>query len=363
MDIRAHRFLSHFPAARGTALARAARHRRFPDQAVIFEEDSASDAIYLIVTGRVGLSKRNPSGGQQVIAQLGPDDYFGELGVLDGSGRSTRATADGPVLLARIPQKPFIKALSQSPWHTVLRLFNHISENLRRTNDRYVIEVTRKEKITLIGEMANGMIHDFKTPFTTIRLAVESLASRHHDERTQELCRTVTQQIHRLGGMVEEVLEFARGETQLTKRAVPLAALFASVAETDADFLRRAKAKLVVRATPLIVSMDFDRFARVLLNLITNAAEAVGSKGKGRITITASRRRRYCEITVADNGPGIPRLIRRTLFEPFVTHAKRGGTGLGLAIARSIVEAHEGSITVRSSSRGTTFVIRLPLAG
>lgn len=362
MDLLAHRFLSHFPAIRGTELAKAARSMRFSDQTVIFEEDAPSDAIYLIVTGRIELSKRNPSGGQQVIARLGPDDYFGELGVLDGSGRSTRATADGPVLLARIPPKPFLKALSQSPWHTVLRLFNHISENLRATNDRYVIEVTRKEKITLIGEMANGMIHDFKNPFATIRLAVESLALRHRDQRTQELCGTVSQQIHRLGGMVEEVLEFARGETHLTKRAVPLAALFAHVAETDADFLRRAKTKLVVRATPLVVSLDFDRFARVLLNLITNAAEAAGPKGRGRITVAAAHRRAHCEITVTDNGPGIPRVIRRTLFEPFVTHAKRGGTGLGLAIARSIVEAHEGSINVRSSSRGTTFVIRLPMA-
>lgn len=362
MDLLSHRFLSHFPAVRGAELAKAARSVRFPDQAVIFEEGAPSDAIYLVLTGRIALTKRSAGGHEQLIARLGPDGYFGELGVLDGSGRSTRAIAEGPVMLARIPQKLFIKILSQSPWHTVLRLFNHISENLRATNDRYVTEVTRKEKITLIGEMANGMIHDFKNPFTTIRLAVESLALQNRDERTQDLCRTVTRQIHRLGGMVEEVLEFARGESNLSKRAVRLDSLFAHVAETSADALRQTKTKLVARPTPLIVSLDFDRFARVLLNLTTNAAEALGLERRGRITIAAARRRGQCEITVTDNGPGIPRLIRETLFEPFVTHGKRGGTGLGLAIAKSVIDAHGGSLTFRSSARGTTFVIRLPLA-
>lgn len=362
MDIRAHRFLSHFPAARGTVLARSARQLRFPDQAVIFEEGAASDAIFLVLTGRILLTKRNPSGGQQTIARLGPDDYFGELGVLDGSGRSTRATAEGPVLLARIPQKPFLKALSQSPWHTVLRLFNHISENLRATNDRYVAEVTRKEKITLIGEMANGMIHDFKSPFTTIRLAVESLALRHPEARSQELCRTVTRQIHRLGGMIEEVLEFARGETQLNKRTVRLADLFSHVAEIEAAALEQTGCRLMIRPTALVVPVDFDRFSRVLLNLVTNATEAIGSRRKGRVTLAATRRRGHCEITVADNGPGVPAMIRRTLFEPFVTHGKRGGTGLGLAITKSIVGAHGGRITFRSSARGTTFAIRLPVS-
>lgn len=362
MDFRAHRFLSHFPAARGAELARAARSIRFPDGAVIFEEDSASDAIYLVLTGRVLLSKRRTGGGQQTIVRLGPDDYFGELGVLDGSGRSTRAVADGPVMLARIPQKPFLKALSHSPWHTVLRLFNHISENLRATNERYVNEVMRQEKVALIGEMANGMIHDFKGPFTTIRLAVELLATKHRDTATLDLCDTVTRQIQRLGGMVEEVLEFARGEANLTKRRVRLQHLFDHVTEVGADTLRPTRVKLVVRPTLLVAPLDFDRIARVLQNLTTNASEAIGSKRGGRIVLAAARRRGQCEITVADNGPGIPRVIRHTLFEPFVTHGKRGGTGLGLAIAKSVIDAHGGTISHRTSSRGTTFVVRLPLA-
>jgi len=362
MDLASHRFFNHFPDALGARLARLAKPRRRAAKAVIFNEGDASDAIYLVLSGRIALVKRVPGGYTQIIAHKGPDDYFGELGVLDGSGRSTGAVADGPVVLARITKADFLKILSQSPWHSVLRLFNHVSENLRATNERYVTEVVRKEKITLIGEMANGMIHDFKSPFTTIRLAVDMISTKHADEPTQQLCRTVLRQIHRLGGMVEEVLEFAKGDAQLNLQPIRLEALFAAVAEHAGDALQHTRTRLEARPTPLVVPLDFDRFLRVLQNLVTNASEAIGAERRGRITLSATRRGEHGIITVEDDGPGIPSPIRDTLFEPFVSHGKRGGTGLGLAVAKSVVEAHGGTISYRDSPRrGTTFVIRLPL--
>src|SRR4051794_17042556 len=90
-DVRSHRFISHFPAAQGAKLAKQVKLVRFPHAAVIFDEGSASDCIYLVLTGRVALTKKSPGGAPQIIAYKGPDDYFGELGVLDGSTRSTAA--------------------------------------------------------------------------------------------------------------------------------------------------------------------------------------------------------------------------------------------------------------------------------
>jgi len=362
MDLRSHRFFSHFPAPQGAQLVRACKLVRVPSAAVLFEEDDPPDAIYLVLTGRVALRKRVGGGAQLTIAYAGPDDYFGELGVLDGSGRSLTAVAQGPGLLARLPQKPFLKVLSQSPWHTLLRLFSHISENLRATNQRFVTEVVRKEKITLIGEMANSMIHDFRNPFTSIRLAVEMIGKNHRDAGTQDLCRVVMRQLSRLSGMVEEVLEFARGDTRLVKRPVQLDELFAHLAELNADTLRPTRTQLVLRPAPMIVPLDFDRFTRVLQNLFTNALEAIGPSRRGRVTLAASTGHDGCEITVRDTGRGIPSEIRDTAFEPFVSHGKSGGTGLGLAIARSIVEAHGGTIGFTTARTGTTFHIHLPLA-
>ena len=363
MEVRSHRFISHFPATQGAKLAHQVRLVRFPHRAVIFAEDGISDCIYLVLTGRVALTKRSPGGGSpQLIAYKGPDDYFGELGVLDGSTRSTAAIADGPVQLGRISQEAFLRLLAQSPWHTVLRLFSHLSENLRATNARYVTEVVRKEKITLIGEMANSMIHDFRGPFTTIQLVTELLAQRDAHPKTQELCATVLRQVARLGGMIEEVLEFARGETRLKLRSVALAAVFAQLVENNAAALARSGVRLVVRPARQVLMLDPERFQRVLQNLVTNAGEALAHRRRGSITVSARRVQEECVLTIADNGPGIPRDIRATLFEPFVSHGKAGGTGLGLAIARSVIEAHRGHIDFRTSACGTTFAIHLPLA-
>jgi signal transduction histidine kinase len=360
-DIRSHRFISHFPAALGARLEKHVRLVRFPHKAVIFEEGSTSDCVYLVLTGRVALTKKSPGGAPQNIAYKGPDDYFGELGVLDGSVRSTSAIADGPVQLGRLAVKPFIQVLSESPWHTVLRLFSHVSENLRATNERYVSEVMRKEKIILVGEMANAMIHDFRAPFSTIKLATELIAKRNQSPQNQELCNMILRQVERLGGMVEEVLDFARGETRLRTRPVPLQESLHQLHENNLESLARAGIRLTVKPTKIILLLDPDRFQRVMQNLVTNAREALTGRKGSHVVVSAKREGRYCVVLVADNGPGIPRDIRSTLFEPFVSRGKPNGTGLGLAIAKSVIEAHGGTIEFRSSRTGTVFMVKLPL--
>ncbi|MES1167926.1 MAG: HAMP domain-containing sensor histidine kinase, partial [Oleiharenicola lentus] len=244
------------------------------------------------------------------------------------------------------------------------RLFSQVSENLRATNERYVREVVRKEKITLIGEMANSMVHDFRAPFSTIKLATELIAKRNRTPQNQELCAMILRQITRVGGMIEEVLDFARGETRLKIKPCPLKDSLLQLLENNLEPLARAGVSLHVKPTSLTVPLDADRFQRVLQNLVSNAQEALTlSRQKGgRIVVSARREGKQCTITVADNGPGIPPEIRATVFEPFVSQGKVNGTGLGLAIAKSVIEAHRGWIDFTTSRKGTAFTIQLPLA-
>ena len=107
---------------------------------------------------------------------------------------------------------------------------------------------------------------------------------------------------------------------------------------------------------------------QVLLNLIVNAAHAiadvVGSSGE-RGTIRASTRRDGEEavVSISDTGGGIPDEIRARIFEPFFTTKEVGrGSGQGLAISRAIVDRHSGSVTLETSTAGTTFHVRLPIA-
>ncbi len=121
---------------------------------------------------------------------------------------------------------------------------------------------------------------------------------------------------------------------------------------------------------PLVPALR-NEFNQVILNLIVNAAHAIGestaggSQGKGKITITGRLLGEQVEIRIKDHGAGIPESARAKVFEPFFTTKEVGkGTGQGLAIAYSvIVDKHQGSIAFESEvNRGTTFIICLPLA-
>jgi signal transduction histidine kinase len=114
-------------------------------------------------------------------------------------------------------------------------------------------------------------------------------------------------------------------------------------------------------------------FNQVILNIIVNAAQAIGeqsenngSEDKGTITVSTHQANGFAEIRIQDNGPGIPKEIRKKIFDPFFTTKKVGrGTGQGLAISRAtIVDKHGGSLDVESEvGSGTTFVIQLPIEG
>jgi len=123
------------------------------------------------------------------------------------------------------------------------------------------------------------------------------------------------------------------------------------------------KTTVVFHGTP-IVTVRPAAFKRCLANLVSNAARHADA-----IAITGHRDHRWLTVTVDDDGPGIPHNMREEVFKPFLRlddarNQDEGGTGLGLAIARDIARSHGGDITLAShEGQGTTFTIRIPLAG
>src|SRR5206468_6206130 len=103
--------------------------------------------------------------------------------------------------------------------------------------------------------------------------------------------------------------------------------------------------------------MDGDQVRQVLWNLVINALQALG--GKGRLSVRTGRKEGRVFFEVADDGPGIPEERLGKLFKPFQT-TKQSGTGLGLAIADRVVKAHGGTITVKTGNDGTAFTVTLP---
>lgn len=362
MDLKDHSFFSQFSPEVGEAIRKLVRLVEFHDGEVIFNEGDIPDSLYLVLDGGVDIVKSLPSLPRQIIAQIGADNYFGEYGVLDGQARSASAVACGPLVrLARIDRTPFMDLLNVAPGYSILEMSRHLINNIRNTNERYMHDVVRKTKLTSLGEMLNTIIHDFRNPFTTIRLAAEVLIKTHKDDESlSSLCKLIDEQIERMKLMTDEILEFSRGTSTMSCKPTRLLDIFERFQYLHGEDLSKNKIDFSMQAVDTVLTVDANKIVRVLQDLVNTAVEAFAQNG-GRITIIAREVEGRVEIAVADNGPGFPETILPRLFEPFATAGREKGLGLGLAICKSIVEAHGGTIRVETEiGKGTTFFIRLP---
>jgi len=362
MELSEHQFFSFFDPGIADELQKSVTTIKSPARAVIFEEGEPSDCLYLVLSGKVELCKRAAGRTYLPIAFAGKNDFFGELGVLDGSVRSTRAVVVEETALARLERNLILAALRSTSGKTVIDMFHRTIQQLRLTDERYVAAVLRKEKMTLLGEMAGNIIHDLRNPCHGVSMASALIQKLHSDDKTERCCQIIQNQVNRMIAMVEELLEFARGTYQLKRQTIHLGVLLEKFAFLNRDYLQQKDITLELRPEDVSINVDGSKLLRVLQNLVFNAADAI-EQDDGKVIISGRSLEGSVEICVRDNGPGIPGAIIDQLFEPFVTSGKKGGTGLGLAIAKSIVEAHGGQIHCESKrGEGAAFYLRLPVA-
>ena len=220
----------------------------------------------------------------------------------------------------------------------------------------------REQRLTTIGRLLSGVIHDLKTPLGVINGYVHLMQSSKSRASRERYADLILQQFDVIGAMQREVLEFARGEKTVLVRKVYLQKFFEDVrAQLEPDLAKRGIELVVDVQERGTARFDEGKILRAVHNLTRNAAEAMESGGgKFVIKVTRDKHDGALLLNFSDTGPGIPKEIEHRLFESFVTSGKKGGTGLGLAIVKKIAEEHGGSITVQSSSRGATFKLRIP---
>lgn len=346
-----------------TGLIACAQSEELSAGTVLFVEGDPADFLYLVCDGEVELVKDSKDGPSVVLAAVKSGDFFGELGVLGYSGRNVGARAKGRVRLSKIPCAEVRRALGTESPQVWMQLLKRMLGYLRATNERVMSEVVHKGKIQLIGEMAGSIIHDFRNPLAGIQLAARVIMEEHPDApMTNECCQIILQQSDRMVGMAQELLEFSRGRPKLELKKLSVTVLFDTFKQLNEQYLKESSVRLVLEPVDAAMDLDLDRFLRVLQNLVGNSVDAMGPAG-GEIRLGAAVLDRGVEISVADNGPGIPEGIRHRIFEPFFTHGKMEGTGLGMTITKTLVEAHGGEITFSTETgKGTTFRIRLPAA-
>ena len=225
------------------------------------------------------------------------------------------------------------------------------------------IERERSERLTTIGRLLSGVMHDMRTPLTVISGYVQLMATAPDATQRAEHGRLILKQFDLISAMQREVLEFARGERSILVRKVYLAKFFEDLEKQLRSEIDGTRVELEMQIEDRgVARFDESKLTRVLHNLTRNAVEAMGSRG-GKLTVRVSREGTDLVVAVSDTGKGIPKEIEDKLFLSFVTSGKRGGTGLGLAIVKKIIDEHAGSIAVKSTAHGATFTVRLPQDG
>jgi two-component system cell cycle sensor histidine kinase/response regulator CckA len=250
----------------------------------------------------------------------------------------------------------------------VLCMSSDVTEYNRKQDETY-----RVQRMESLGTLAGGIAHDLNNLLTPALIAIQLLQQDHRDDQDSALLESVETSITRGSSMIRQVLSFARGEEGV-HAVVATPDLVTEVADFARDTLPKSIRVRVEPTTDLPPMMcDRTQILQVLVNLITNARDAMPDGGT--VTITASTRPGpsldgrtgdAVVIEVEDTGSGMDPGTASRIFEPFFSTKKHGsasGTGLGLSTSLAIARGHGGTLEVDSEpGRGSRFRLSLPAA-
>ncbi|HEY4282042.1 MAG TPA: ATP-binding protein [Chthoniobacterales bacterium] len=333
----------------------------FAENDIVFREGDAGDALYLVGKGSVRISKIGRGGQQETLSFIGAGSFFGEMALLDHQARSAMATAAEPTVLGLMGDDAFQRILEIAPSRLHLNFLHSVTERLRNVNSHFISEMMRNERLSLVGTMANSIIHDLKNPIHVVRYCSHFIAKDSKDPRVVEMTKMIDSAMDGMLAMSQELLDYARGSSSFALKNVSIWRLLDELNEQALQLLPTKNIQFIKNISyEGEVRIDLARFSRMLCNLVKNAREAMPQGGI--LTLAAEQVGKEIVFRISDTGIGIPPEILPKLFEPFVTHGKANGTGLGLAIAKSITEGHGGQISVSSEvGSGTTVEVRLPM--
>jgi signal transduction histidine kinase len=251
------------------------------------------------------------------------------------------------------------------------------------------------EHLESIGRLAAGVAHEINTPIQYlndsvyfIREAMQDLLAHNaklaaalpqppeEDEDIEDLRRElppaldrVVDGLARIAEIVRSMKEFSHVDQREMSRVDLNRAINSTLIIARSEYKYVAEVQTDFADLPL-VTCHGGQINQVVLNLVVNAAHAIGDKNKasgspekGLITVTSRIEDGFAVISISDTGGGIPEAIRKRIFEPFFTTKEVGrGTGQGLSIAHNVIKAHGGKLDFHTEiGKGTTFNVRLPL--
>lgn len=228
----------------------------------------------------------------------------------------------------------------------------------------------RKQVERLKQEVLSMVSHDIRSPLTTIQGAVEFLLKSNdssQSQQSQHLLTLAKNNCQRILTLSMDILDFDKlesGMLEIRKEKVPVLEVFDAVLETMQTIAEKKNVHLSLSGASATVFADRERLVQIIANLVSNAIKF--SPNGGTVSLGAEESYSYVELTVADQGRGVPANMTAVIFDRFRQiergdMTERRGTGLGLAICKQLVELHGGTIACSSEpGKGSLFTVRLP---
>ena len=246
--------------------------------------------------------------------------------------------------------------------------FHDLRESLtiQKELEQTQIQLLQAEKMASLGKLAAGVAHQINNPLGGIILFAGLMLEEYDlQEAAREDLNRILRDAERCKDTVKELLEFAR-QTRHEMRPLDinkaiLRTLF--LLENQTLFQNIEIVRQLDDAIPPVRG-DSQQLNHLFMNIILNAAQAMGGNGKLTVSTTRGANNQRAHIAIADTGPGIPPDVMPQIFDPFFTTKEEGeGTGIGLSLVYGIIENHGGTIrAVNQEPTGTCFFIELPLS-
>lgn len=243
------------------------------------------------------------------------------------------------------------------------------SQDLARENEMLKQQLAQAQRLSALGELASTLTHEFNNILTTT-MNYAKLGMRHKDEASRDKA-------------FDKILSASQRAAKLTRSVL-------GMARSSGDAREAAQLETVVDDCLLLLERELNKYRvsilrdfqpvppalvnphqiqQVLMNLLINARQAMPQGGQIILRLRAAQNEPWVELSVIDQGKGIPADKLPHIFDPFYSTkdhpdaSGKGGTGLGLSMCRQIIEAHQGRIRVESRvGKGTSFTLKLPVA-
>ena len=356
--------------------------RHYEADEVVCEEGSASDTMFFIDSGAVAVAKQGVT-----LARLAAGDYFGEMSLITGDPRNATVTTQEPSVLLEVSSPAFHVIIERSPlaMRNLLRTFD---TRLRRHNDKVVeqfLELSKRyeeledshqrlllsDKMASIGLLTAGIAHEINNPLFVITGYLDVIDGMIE---SGELSAEELRGIHeKLDTASEAIVKLVSGiKTYVRIEDTPTAPIDLNSAILESldlvSFLyRQYQIELLhdLAAESPVILGNIGKLQQVLMNLLSNARDAMESSDTRVITVTTRERDGRAVVEVKDTGCGIaPENLGRVFVSGYTSKPVGKGSGMGLDLARRIIEEMAGRIEVESApGEGATFRLEFPRLG